>query len=136
MSQEKKSNFLKKDEGNPELELLIGIILLAAGLFMLSKRVIVHTGWYTWRIGSFYLSSGTVIIPLLIGIIWYFYNPKSFMSKVIIGLSIVFIVISIIMSVSLNFMATSMFDYVLILGMSAAGFGLILKSHFGRKNKN
>lgn len=136
MSEEKKSNFLKKDEGNPELELLIGIILLAAGLFMLSKRVIVHTGWYTWRIGSFYLSSGTVIIPLLIGIIWYFYNPKSFMSKVIIGLSIVFIVISIIMSVSLNFMATSMFDYVLILGMSAAGFGLILKSHFGRKNKN
>lgn len=136
MSEEKKSNFLKRDEGNPELELLIGIILLAAGLFMLSKRVIVHTGWYTWRIGSFYLSSGTVIIPLLIGIIWYFYNPKSFMSKVIIGLSIVFIVISIIMSVSLNFMATSMFDYVLILGMSAAGFGLILKSHFGRKNKN
>ena len=103
---------------------------------MLSKRVIVHTGWYIWRIGNFNLSSGTVIIPLLIGIIWYFYNPKSFMSKVIIGLSIVFIVISIIMSVSLNFMATSMFDYVLILGMSAAGFGLILKGHFGRKNKN
>ena len=134
MSQEKKSNFLKKDEGNPELELLIGIVLLAAGLFMLSKRVIVHTGWYMWRIGNFNLSSGTVIIPLLIGIIWYFYNPKSFMSKVIIGLSIVFIVISIIMSVSLNFMATSMFDYVLILGMSAAGAGLILKGHFGRKN--
>ena len=39
-----KSNFLKNDEGNPELELLIGIVLLAAGLFMLSKRVIVHTG--------------------------------------------------------------------------------------------
>ena len=136
MSQEKKSNFLKNDEVNPELELLIGIVLLAAGLFMLSKRVIVHTGWYIWRIGNFNLSSGTVIIPLLIGIIWYFYNPKSFMSKVIIGLSIVFIVISIIMSVSLNFMATSMFDYVLILGMSAAGFGLILKGHFGRKNKN
>ena len=136
MSEEKKKNFLKKDEGNPELELLVGIVLLVAGLFMLSKRVIVHTGWYTWRIGSFNLSSGTVIIPLLIGIIWYFYNPKSFMSKVIIGLSIVFIVISIIMSVSLNFMATSMFDYVLILGMSAAGFGLILKGHFGRKNKN
>ena len=135
MSQEKKSNFLKKDEGNPELELLIGIVLLAAGLFMLSKRVIVHTGWYMWRIGSFNLSSGTVIIPLLIVIIWYFYNPKSFMSKVIIGLSIVFIVISIIMSVSLNFMATSMFDYVLILGMSAAGVGLILKGHFGRKNQ-
>ena len=133
MSEEKKSNFLKKDEGNPELELLIGFVLLAAGLFMLSKRVIVHTGWYMWRIGTFNLSSGTVIIPLLIGIIWYFYNPKSIMSKFIIGISIVFIVVSIIMSVSLNFMATSMFDYILILGMAAAGIGLILKGHYGRK---
>ena len=133
MSEEKKSNFLKKDEGNPELELLIGIILVAAGLFMLSKRVIVHTGWYMWRIGSFSLSSGTVIIPLLIGIIWYFYNPKSYIAKAIIGLSILFIVLSIIMSVSINFTATSMFDYVLILGMGAAGCGLLLKSHFGRK---
>ena len=133
MSEEKKSNFLKKDEGNPELELLIGFVLLAAGLLMLSKRVIVHTGWYMWRIGTFNLSSGTVIIPLLIGIIWYFYNPKSIMSKFIIGISIVFIVVSIIMSVSLNFMATSMFDYVLILGMAAAGAGLILKGNYGRK---
>lgn len=133
MSEEKKSSFLKKDEGNPELELLIGFVLLAAGLFMLSKRVIVHTGWYMWRIGTFNLSSGTVIIPLLIGIIWYFYNPKSIMSKFIIGISIVFIVVSIIMSVSLNFMATSMFDYVLILGMAAAGAGLILKGNYGRK---
>ena len=133
MSEEKKTNFLKKEEGNPELELLIGIVLVAAGLFMLSKRVIVHTGWYMWRIGTFNLSSGTVIIPLLIGIIWYFYNPKSVMSKIIIGLSIIFIVLSIIMSVSINFTATSMFDYVLILGMTAAGCGLLLKSHFGRK---
>ena len=132
MSEEKK-NIFKKEEGNPELELLIGIILLASGLFMLSKRVIVHTGWYMWRIGTFNLSSGTVIIPLLIGIIWYFYNPKSIMSKFIIGISIVFIVVSIIMSVSLNFMATSMFDYVLILGMAAAGAGLILKGNYGRK---
>ena len=36
MSEEKK-NFIKKDEGNPELELLVGIVLLAAGLFMLSN---------------------------------------------------------------------------------------------------
>lgn len=134
MSEEKKSNFLKKDEENPELELLIGIVLVAAGLFMLSKRVIVHTGWYMWRIGTFNLSSGTVIIPLLIGIIWYFYNPKSTMAKLVMGLSVIFIVLSIIMSVSINFTATSMFDYVLILGMAAAGAGLILKGHFGKKS--
>ena len=133
MAEEKKSNFLKKDEGNPELELLIGIILVAAGLFMLSKRVIVHTGLYMWRIGSFNLSSGTIIIPLLIGIIWYFFNSKSIIPKIIITLSVIFIVLSIIMGIRINFVTTSLFDYILIFGMAAAGAGLLLKSVFKKK---
>lgn len=124
----------KRNEGNPLMELIIGIALLGAGLFMLSKRVMVHTGWYTWRIGSFSLSSGTVVIPLIIGIIWYFYNPKSIISKVIIGLGALFIVLSVIMSVSINFVATSMYDYILILGMIGAGFGLLLRN-LSRKKK-
>lgn len=125
----------KRNEGNPLMELIIGIALLGAGLFMLSKRVMVHTGWYTWRIGSFSLSSGTVVIPLIIGIIWYFYNPKSIISKVIIGLGALFIVLSVIMSVSINFVATSMYDYILILGMIGAGFGLLLRNLSRRKKE-
>lgn len=124
-----------REEENPLLEMIIGIVLLSSGLFMLSRRVIVHTGWYTWRIGTFSLSSGTIVIPLIIGIIWYFYNPKSILSKIIMGLGAIFIVLSVIMSVSINFMATSMFDYILIIGMIAAGCGLLLK-YFTRKKKN
>ena len=74
------------------------------------------------------MSSGTVTIPLIIGIIWYFCNPKSIASKIIIILSVVFIILSIIMSVRINFVTTSMFDYILILGMAAAGSGLLLKT--------
>lgn len=124
----------KKNEGNPLMELIIGIALLGAGLFMFSKRVIVHTGWYMWRIGNFSLSSGTVVIPLIIGIIWYFYNPKSIISKVIMGLGAIFIVLSVIMSVSINFTATSLYDYILILGMIGAGAGLLLRN-FGRRKR-
>ena len=101
---------------------------------MFSKRVIVHTGWYMWRIGNFSLSSGTVVIPLIIGIIWYFYNPKSIISKVIMGLGAIFIVLSVIMSVSINFTATSLYDYILILGMIGAGAGLLLRN-FGRRKR-
>ena len=46
---------------NDPLLFFIGLILLAAGLFMLSRKVVVNSGWYGWRIGSFDLSSGTVI---------------------------------------------------------------------------
>ena len=124
----------QETSGNELLQFFIGIILLGIGLFMLSKRVIVHSSWYVWRIGGFDLSSGTITIPLLIGIIWYFFNSKSIVAKIIITLSAILIVVSIIMSVRINFIATSMFDYILILGMAAAGSGLLLKTLFKKKN--
>ena len=120
--------------GNELLQFFIGVILLGAGLFMLSKRVMVHSSWYVWRIGGFDLSSGTITIPLLIGIIWYFFNSKSIAAKIVITLSTILIVVSIIMSVKIRFIATSMFDYILILGMAAAGSGLLLKTLFKKKN--
>lgn len=124
----------KQENTNDLLYFFIGIILLGAGLFMLSKRVMVHSSWYSWRIGSFNLSSGTITIPLIIGIIWYFVKPKSIIAKVIITLSIIFIVLSIIMSVSIHFVTTSMFDYILIFGMAAAGSGLLLRTVFKKRN--
>ncbi|MBQ9659495.1 MAG: hypothetical protein IJV31_12210 [Clostridia bacterium] len=131
---ESNQSYKKGNEGNELLQFFIGVILLGAGLFMLSKRVMVHSSWYVWRVGGFDLSSGTVIIPLIIGIIWYFVNPKSIASKVIITLSVIFIVLSIIMSVRINFVTTSLFDYILILGMAAAGSGLLLKTLFKKRN--
>lgn len=119
---------------NDLLQFFIGVILLGVGLFMLSKRVMVHSSWHIWRIGNFDLSSGTVTIPLIIGIIWYFFNSKSIIPKIIIVLGIVFIVVTIIMSVSINFVTTSMFDYILIFGMAAAGTGLLLKTLFKKRN--
>ena len=133
-----KLKYTKQEESNSSnsdlLQFFIGVILLGVGLFMLSKRVMVHSSWHIWRIGNFDLSSGTVTIPLIIGIIWYFFNSKSIIPKIIIVLGIVFIVVTIIMSVSINFVTTSMFDYILIFGMAAAGTGLLLKTLFKKRN--
>ena len=129
-SKSEKLNLLYKEEGNDALYFFLGIILLAAGLFMLSKRVMVHSCWYIWSFGGFDLSSGTVTIPLIIGIIWYFFNSKSVIPKVIITISVIFLILSIIMGIRINFVTTSLFDYILIFGMAAAGAGLLLKSMF------
>lgn len=135
---EKKENSnLKEPKKRSENELLhffIGIVLIGVGLFMLSKRVMVHSSWYIWRIGGFDLSSGTVTVPLLIGIVWYFCNNKSIAAKILIVLGITFIVATIIMSVRINFVTTSMFDYILIFGMTAAGSGLLLKTLFKKRD--
>jgi hypothetical protein len=133
-SKSEKLNLLYKEEGNDALYFFLGIILLAAGLFMLSKRVMVHSSWYIWSFGGFDLSSGTVTIPLIIGIIWYFVKPKSVIPKIIITLGVVFIIVAIIMSIRINFVTTSMFDYILIFGMAAAGSGLLLRTVFKKRN--
>lgn len=125
----------KNLSGNELLQFFIGIVLLGAGLFMLSKRVMVHSSWFIWSIGGFDLSSGTVIIPLIIGIIWYCINSKSMIPKIIITLSIIFIVLTIIMSVRINFVPTSLFDYILMFVMVAAGSGLLLKTLFWKKSE-
>lgn len=120
-------------ESNEMLQFFLGIIMLGLGLFLLSKRVIVHSSWYLWRIGSFNLSSGLVTVPLIIGIIWQFYNSKSIIPKIIITLGVIFIIATIIMSIRISFMATSMFEYIIIIGLASAGSGLLLKTLF-RKN--
>jgi hypothetical protein len=126
-----KKNEASKD--NDVLQFFLGIIMLGLGLFMLSKRVMVHSSWYIWRIGNFDLSSGLVTVPLIIGIIWQFYDSKSVIPKIIITLGVIFIVATIIMSIRLTFVATSMFDYIIIIGFAAAGSGLLLKTLFKKK---
>lgn len=116
---------MKRD--NELTEFILGVVFLAVGLFMLSKRVIVSSGWSVFSIGNFDLTTGTIVIPLMIGIILRFVYPKSFIPKLIVVLSCIFIVVAIIMSVRLRFVPTSLFDYLLIVGLIAAGTGLLLK---------
>lgn len=125
----------KKEDNNEVLQFFLGIIMLGAGLFMLSKRVMVHSSWYNWGIGSFNISSGLVTVPLIIGIIWQFYNSKSVIPKIIITLGVVFIIITIIMSIRISFVPTSMFEYIIIMGLAAAGSGLLLRTLFKKRDE-
>ena len=111
-------------------QIFIGILLLGIGLYILSTRVIVHSNWYVWRIGNLDISSGAVTIPLIIGVIWCVIDPKSIIAKILTTLSAIFIVVSIILSVRLNFISTSLFIYILIFGLIAVGSGLLLKNLF------
>lgn len=129
-----KSEDISQSKDNDLLLFFIGILLLGAGLFMLSKRVMVHSSWFGWSIGGFDLSSGTVTIPLIIGIIWYSVKPKSVVPKIIIVLGVIFIIATIIMSIRIHFVTTSLFDYILIFGMAGAGTGLLLRTVFRNKD--
>lgn len=121
-----------KRKPNDTLEFYVGIVLLSAGLFFILSKTMVSSGFYAWRIGTFSVSSGLVIVPLLVGIIWLFYNPKSFLAKLIAILGAIFIIASIIMGIHISFTRTTLFDFIIMIALMGAGAGLLLRTFFSK----
>lgn len=113
------------------IEFYMGIILMIAGVFFLLSKAVVHSGFYGWNVfGGVNISSGIIIIPLMLGIVWLVNNPKSIIARLITIAGFIFIIGSIIMNIRISFTTTSMFDYVIMMLLIAAGVGLLLKAIF------
>ena len=105
------SLFLKRNGENmkkPKHELMTfvaGIVMLVAGLFILSQKVIVYSSFFSsfggLSIWGTRISSGMVVIPLIIGIVWMFMTD-SFASKVFSALAGLLIVIAVILSTNIH----------------------------------
>ncbi len=126
-----------KKSGNELLQFFLGMVLLGGGLFWLFQKTTVSTvgffgGGFTF--GRFFIPSGTVIIPLIIGIIMLFFMEKRIFGWIVTAIGVVIILIAIIMSISIRFNTTSMFDFVLMFGLIAAGTGLLLKTLFKKRD--
>ena len=128
-------NDKEKKKENELLEFFIGFILLGIGLYMLAQQVDVRMSWYSWHFGSFRVATGMVFIPLIFGVIWQIINSKSKFAKALTILGAVIIVATIIMSVSIVFRTTSMYNYIIILLMISVGTGLLLRVLFKDKKK-
>ena len=104
---------------------LFGVGLAAAGAYLLTSRVTVTTGfWRMWGTSSF----GISLIPLLLGIGLLFFNGRSIIGKFLTFVGVVIIFAGIIMNLDIYFQPTSLFATVLMLGMLAAGIGLIARA--------
>lgn len=127
---------IKRDKPEKErdpLFLVIGAILLAIGLFILSRKIMVTSGFFGYTLWGFHMGFGLVIFPLIFGIIWMFYNPKSIWAKILSILGAIFIIVSTIMNTGIHLMAMSLYDYIIIVGMIAAGIGLLFRYYFKKK---
>ncbi len=104
---------------------IFGVGLAAAGAYLLTSRVMVTTGGFRlWGYNSFGLS----LIPFLLGIGLLFFNGRSLAGKALTFLGLVIIFAGIISNLNIYFQATSLFETLLMLGMMAAGIGLIARA--------
>ena len=103
----------------------LGAALIVAGGYLLLTRVTVTSGgWLLWGYNAFGLS----LIPLLVGIGLLFFNGRSLFGWLLTGAGAVIILAGIIGNMQIYFRGTSLFDTLMMLGLMAAGIGLVAAS--------
>ena len=103
---------------------LIGLAMAVAGAYALTSQVEVTTGtWYLFGFNSFGLS----LLPFVAGIGFLFFDGRSKVGLLLAGLGAVIIAAGILMNIGIYFRPTSLFNTLMMLGLSAGGIGLFLR---------
>lgn len=125
-----------KKKASDFIEFYIGLLMMAGGIFFLLSKAVVYSNHFGFTIGGITLSSGIVVIPLMIGIVWLMNKPKSIFAKVLTLSGAVFIIASIMLSIRIMFTTTTYFDYVVMIVLLAAGLGLVIRTYMMAREIN
>lgn len=109
---------------NPLGQFVIGMIMLAAGLYWFLSNVTVTTGFGLYFRG-FHFGAGLVVVPFIGGIIWLFLNVDSVGAKLLTGVGLLIILASIISNIRFMFRAVSLYAYLLMLILIFGGGALV-----------
>ena len=116
-----------KSAKNELKQFVAGVVMLIVGLFILSQKVVVSSGWFgyggTIMLGGVRLNSGMIMIPFIIGIIWMFASGASFASKL-------FTALSVILNTNIYMVSISMYEWVIMLVLIFGGAGFVAKVLF------
>ena len=124
-----------KKAKNELLQFLAGLAMLIAGLFILSQKVMVYSGFFGHglHIGGFYMSNGLIMVPFIIGIVWMFASGGSLPSKIFTAAGVLIIIIAIIMTTNISLVRMTLYEWVLILVLIFGGAGLLARILFTSK---
>lgn len=118
-----------KKARNELLLFVVGLVMLVAGLFILSQKVMVRAsflgGFMSFR--GYYFSNGLIMLPFIIGIIWMFASGANFLSRVLTGAGVLFIIIMVIMNTNISLVTITLYEWVMILILIFGGIGLLAR---------
>ncbi len=126
----------KKKNKNDLLTFFAGLLMFAGGVFMILQNVIVRTNWGTsfYHIGSWNVPNGLIMLPVLIGIVMLFVMDRKIFGWIVFGLGILFILLTIIMSVSISWKTSNAYMFLIMFGLAAAGGGMLMKVLFSKND--
>jgi multisubunit Na+/H+ antiporter MnhF subunit len=99
-------------------------MVIAGGYLFLSRVTVMSSYWQLWGYNAFGLS----LIPLLLGIGLLFFDGRSTIGWVLTFGGLIIIFAGIIANLNIYFSPTSLTDTMIMLGLLAAGLGLVARS--------
>ena len=106
-------------------EFVLGVAMAVAGVYLLTNRVTVTSGyWSLWGYNTFGLS----LVPFIFGVGILFFNGKSVIGWLLLFAGIVIILTGIIMNLQIYFQQTSLFSTIIMIVLLAGGVGLVARA--------
>jgi hypothetical protein len=103
---------------------VLGLILAAAGAYLILEQVNVTSDYWWWGRNTF----GLTLVPLIIGIGLLFFNSRSMLGWALAGLGAAIIFAGILTSLQIYFRTTSLFNLLVMIFLFAGGLGLMARS--------
>jgi len=113
-----------KRRRNPLGQFVIGMVMLAAGLYWFMSNVTVST-YFGFHIWGYRLGAGLVVVPFIAGIIWLFLNVDSMGAKILTVVGVVIILAAVISNIRFVFRSTSLYVYLVMLILIFGGAALV-----------
>jgi len=104
---------------------IIGALMVVAGGFLFVNHVKVGYGFLHFFGRD---TQGLVLIPLIAGIAFLFFNAKSIIGWILTIAGALIIFLSVIVSLRFYFPQTSLFNLIIMLVLLVGGIGLVLRS--------
>ncbi len=115
-----------------EWSFLIGLMMMIAGFYLLLSSIVIDTsfgfGMRLYGIGGFGITSGMLMIPFIIGIIFIFYDSRKYIGWILCIGTLVALIAGVLARSQFRFSQMSAFDLIVILVLAFGGLGLFLRS--------
>jgi len=106
-------------------QFVFGLGMVIAGGYLFLSRVTVTSGYWTlWGYNAF----GVSLIPLLLGIGLLFFDGRSVFGWLLTFGGMIVILVGVIANLQVYFSPTSLTNTLIVLGLLAAGIGLVARS--------
>ena len=122
----------KNKAKNDLLQFFVGLLMLAAGLFMIFQNLDVRSSWGTGflRLGGYSLPNGLIFLRIIIGIVMLFLMDRKVFGWIVIAVGIIIVLAAVIMSVNIHWRTTNAYIFIVMFGLAAAGGAMVIRQLF------